>query len=57
METPVFSTDPKPIMKIKIAEEGGQQHNEEEYDDGFIYEDNELESEMSATFLRNDLAQ
>ncbi len=42
-------------MKIRIVEEGGAHHNEEEFDDGFIYEDNELGSEMSATFLRNDL--
>ena len=57
METPVFSSDHKPVMKIRTAEEGGQHHNEEDYDDGFIYEDNELGSEMSATFLRNDLTQ
>jgi hypothetical protein len=57
METPVFSSDHKPVMKIRTAEEGGLHHNEEDYDDGFIYEDNELGSEMSATFLRNDLTQ
>jgi len=45
LDTPVFSTEAKPPQPTA---------NEDDYDDGFIYEDNEAGSEVSATFNRND---